>query len=562
MAIYKSFRVLFVSNLSDPLGSIVADLGRYRLPIVQGVHRDTTNHVWTLPGQLPALGLFAEELPSNSSCILFNQGASTISNVHLAELTNIITGINYIEHIPSSSTYLVFYNDSGAYAYVAAPIPYSEGSSAGGVLSAYGKNGNSLGTVNLEYQWIFFSINDSINRVTSFGAIVADHSDGIITDLEFRLAGDTGNQYSNARVMLTYIGGTQYKQNTIDFLNDCIDEVQPATDPYNNYGESEEGGGEGDADDEQDDIDIPELPPDYASDSKFITLYNPTLTELQNLASYMWSSAFDINTFKKLFANPMDCILGLSLVPVEVPNGGTKTVTVGNISTGITMQTAASQFVEVDCGTLNVKEFWGAYLDYEPYTKAEIYLPYIGIHAISVDDIMDKAVNVVYHVDILSGACVAYIKCDDTILYQFIGSCSAHIPVTGNDYASMISGVISIAGSIGSMVATGGASAPLAATAIASTAVNSMKPNIEKSGSLSGAGGLMSVQTPYLILTRPRLCVPGEQNTYLGYPAFITVTMGDLSGYTEVEAVHLENMSATVNEVTEIENMLKNGVIF
>ena len=561
MAIYKSFRVLFVSDLADPLGSIVSDLGRVRLPIVQGVHRDTESHTWTLPSQLPALGLFAEELPTNSFCILFNQGESTISNVHLTDLTNIITGIRYIEHIPSSATYLVFYNDSGAYAYTMNTMPYGEGNTSTGFLSAFDKNGDSLGTININYSWLFYSGNN-LSRTTSFGAIVADFTDNIITDLEYRLSGSTGNAYVNATVSLTYIGGTTYKQATIDFLNDCIDEVQPATDPYNNYSESDEGGGEGDADDEQDDVDIPDLPPDYASDSKFITLYNPTLSELQNLASYMWSSAFDIATFKKLFANPMDCILGLSLVPVAVPNGGTKTVTVGNISTGISMQTAASQFVEVDCGTLNVKEFWGAYLDYEPYTKAEIYLPYIGIHAISVDDIMDKAVNVVYHVDILSGACVAYIKCDDTILYQFIGACSAHIPVTGNDYASMISGVISIAGAIGSMVATGGASAPLAATAIASTAVNSMKPNIEKSGSLSGAGGLMSVQTPYLILTRPRLCVPGKQNTYLGYPAFISVTMGDLSGYTEVEAVHLENMSATANEVTEIENILRSGVIF
>lgn len=343
---------------------------------------------------------------------------------------------------------------------------------------------------------------------------------------------------------------------------DGIPPYVATTDPYEKDGASNTGGGEGDLDNTGDDIEIPDLPQDSASDSKFITLFNPSLAELQSLATYMWSTSFDLDTFKKLFANPMDCILGLSIVPVEVPNGGSRVVTVGNISTGVSMNTAASQYVEVDCGTLNVNEYWGAYLDYEPYTKAEIYLPYIGTHAISVDDIMNKAVHVVYHVDILSGACAAYVEVDGTVLYQFIGQCASSIPVTGRDWTNMINGVLSIAGAIGSMVATGGASAPMATGVIASTAVNMMKPNIEKSGSMSGTGGLMAVQTPYIILTRPRQAIPADQNTYMGYPAFITVSMDDLEGYTEVEHVHLEGMSATANEVAEIESLLLKGVVF
>lgn len=360
---------------------------------------------------------------------------------------------------------------------------------------------------------------------------------------------------------LNFYTDTTDIQGVLDFW-DGIPPYVSTTDPYEEGGESNTGGGEGDLDNTSDDIEIPDLPQDSASDSRFITLFNPSLAELQSLASYMWSTSFDLDTFKKLFANPMDCILGLSIVPVEVPNGGSRVVTVGNISTGVSMNTAASQYVEVDCGTLNVNEYWGAYLDYEPYTKAEIYLPYIGTHAISVDDIMNKSVHVVYHVDILSGACAAYVEVDGTVLYQFIGQCASSIPVTGRDWTNMINGVLSIAGAIGSMVATGGASAPMATGVIASTAVNMMKPNIEKSGAMSGTGGLMAVQTPYIILTRPRQAIPAHQNTYMGYPAFITVSMDDLEGYTEVEHVHLEGMSATANEVAEIESILLKGVVF
>lgn len=340
------------------------------------------------------------------------------------------------------------------------------------------------------------------------------------------------------------------------------EDIDPTiTDPFNPGGSSGTGGGVGDFDGTSDPIDFPALPTLSSADTGFITLFNPTLDEMKNLANYMWSDLFDIATWKKLFADPMDAILGLSIVPVAVPDGGQKVVTVGNVSTGISMNIAKSQFVEVDCGTLNVNEYWGAYLDYSPYTEAELYLPYIGTHALKTDDIMGKSIHVKYHIDILSGACCAYVKCGDSILYEFVGQGSCSIPITGNDWTNVINGALTIGASVGTMMAIGGASAPMISSA-ASAAVNSLKPTVERSGSVSGMGGILGIQNPYLILTRPRQALPKNQNLYMGYPSFITSKLGDLSGYTEVEAVHLENIPATEAEISEIENILKDGVIF
>lgn len=335
------------------------------------------------------------------------------------------------------------------------------------------------------------------------------------------------------------------------------------SDPLSPGGTSGAGGGQGSFSGTGDAIAIPSLPTLGAVSTGFITIFNPTLSQLASLASYMWdSSLFDLSTWQKLWADPMDAILGLSIVPVQVPNGGTASVKVGNISTGVAMTKAAAQYVEVDCGTLSVKEYWGAYLDYDPYTKAEIYLPYIGTHALSVDDIMGKAVHVVYHVDILSGACCAYVKCGSSVLYTFIGQCSSSIPISGTDFTNVINGVLSAGVSIGSMVATGGATAPMAVPSLASTAVNGLKPTVEKSGAMAGTGGMMGIQTPYLILTRPRQALPEKQNSFTGYPSFITRKLGDLTGYTEIETIHLENVPATESELSEIESLLKGGVIF
>lgn len=346
------------------------------------------------------------------------------------------------------------------------------------------------------------------------------------------------------------------------FLLGGLSDSSSGGNPYEPGGSSGTGGGGGSFDNTSTPVDIPNLPTISASHTGFISLYNPTLNQLNELASYLWSDLFQIEGWKKLFANPMDAILGLSILPVAIPSSGTSEVKVGNIGTGIQLTVASSQFVEVNCGSIDVNEYWGAYLDYEPYTQAQIFLPYIGIRPISVDEIMGKTVSVVYHVDILTGACCCFVKCGDSVLYTYNGQCSIPIPITGANYASVVNGVIGVASSVGSLVASGGASAPTAIPGIASSIVNQMKPQIEKSGSISGSAGVLNMQTPYLILIRPRQALPTDQNKFIGYPSLITVKLTELSGYTEVQSIHLENIPATQEELAEIESLLEGGVIF
>lgn len=360
-----------------------------------------------------------------------------------------------------------------------------------------------------------------------------------------------------------FYGSSTNELNSMDIAWPILFKDIPGADnPFYPGGESGVGGGSGSFDNTSEPIDIPNLPSISASSTGFISLFNPTLSQLNELASYLWSDLFEIDGWKKLFADPMDAILGLSILPVSIPSGGIREVKVGNIGTGISLTVAASQFVEVDCGSIDVNEYWGAYLDYEPYTQAQIFLPYIGTRPISVDEIMGKTVRVVYHVDILTGACCCFVKCGDSVLYTYNGQCSIPIPITGANYTSVVNGVISVAASVGSLVATGGASAPIAVPAIASSVVNQMKPQIEKSGSISGSAGVLNMQTPYLILIRPRQALPSKQNEFIGYPSLITVQLTELSGYTEVQSIHLENIPATQEEIAEIQSLLEGGVIF
>lgn len=380
-------------------------------------------------------------------------------------------------------------------------------------------------------------------------------SDGYVVKYDINMAG------KSASISHFHYASLEDSAKIIAWLQSLPDAPE-SEDPYKPGGYSSSGtGSSGTFSRPGDAVDFPSMPSLSAVDANLITLYNPSLSDIRALGSYLWSNNIT-DIFNKLFADPMDAILGLSIVPCSVPHAGNRQVYVGNVGTGVSMPVVTSQYVEIDCGSLNISEFFGSYLDYSPHTKIEIYLPYIGVRALDANECMGKTIAVKYHVDILSGACCAYIKCGTSVLYHFIGQCSASIPINSQDFTSVINGILGIAGAIGTTVATGGASAPMAVSTLASTAINGgLTPNIEKSGSVSGMGGFFGIQYPYLIITAPKQCLPERQNSFLGYPSFVTTTLETLSGFTQIEEIHLENVPATNDELDEIYRLLKEGVL-
>lgn len=373
---------------------------------------------------------------------------------------------------------------------------------------------------------------------------------------------------------LGYSDATLYNSN-----HKMDDDLSDPNDPFDDDDDSDEGGGTGGDDQDNwdndgDDIPVPGLPDLSAVDTGFITLFNPTVAQLQSLASYMWSGLFDLDTFRKIVADPMDVILGLSIVPVDVPASSVAEVKVGNISTGVYMLKASSQYVELNCGTIKISEKDHSYLDYSPYTKVTIILPYIGAQELSIDELNGETIGVVYHVDVLSGACVAFITIGGNVVHQYAGQCAVSIPITSKDFTQTIQAICQLVGSgIGAGVgiaATGGMSAPLAgamvAGGISSAASGAMnvvnsKPTFSKTGSIAGAGGLLSVQKPYLIFERPKKCKPANQQIYTGYPSIITRSLGSLSGFTQVREIHLDGIPCTDAERDEMLQIMREGII-
>lgn len=338
--------------------------------------------------------------------------------------------------------------------------------------------------------------------------------------------------------------------------------VHSPPDPYEEEGgANEEEGGQGEnVEDDEMGIEEPQYP--SATSTGFCRIFCPSLTDLQNLSSYLWGPLFDLSTVKRLFADPMDSILGLSRVPVSLI-GTQANVYVGGVNTGLTMPQVSDQIYTLSLGSLTVNERWGSYLDYEPYTKYSIYLPFIGFRELAADDIVGQQLGLIYTIDILSGACVAKLQAGANMLYQWGGQCAAQVPINAANWDSVFRSAVSAVSGVVTSAITGGSAGPVLAGAVASAATQavSMKPTINRGGGLSGTAGMMGNLRPYIIRTMPEQAIPGRQNHFIGYPAFITKTLGDISGYNEIASVHLEGVPATEDELTEIEYLLKGGVI-
>ena len=463
------------------------------------------------------------------------------------------------------------YNDNGALRY-SAVSNYIAGSQSTFVTYSQGGNNNRV-----QYNVIIFPEDIiSSDGTVNVDKYIESEINYKVPELEVILyTPDDFTSVSDCRVTVvqnakSYLTGLVADLNGFKF-NGVGDTVEDTDNPYGTGGNSGTGGGNGSIinPDETDGADIPDLPGISAANLGFITMYNPTAAQLKSLNDFMWSNVFDLNTYKKLFSDPMESIIGLSIIPVAPTIGGSKNVMFGTIDSNVHMSYLSTQYVQLDCGSVDIEEWIGSFLDYSPYTKISIYLPYIGIHDLSPDDIMDGSIQVVYNIDCLSGACGCFIKHSSRgVLYSFNGSCISNIPLTAINFSSAIqnavSAVCSGAGIIAG-IATGAApvtamSAAGLINSAANTAMNS-KPSVQRSGSLGGSAGILSIQKPYVIIERPNMSVPSSIQNYVGQTSNITMGLGGCSGFTMVEYIHLHDIPATSDEVKEIESLLKEGVI-
>lgn len=411
---------------------------------------------------------------------------------------------------------------------------------------------------------------------------------------------ENGTKYNTIGVTRRNSGGTynlrfQHPSNWTTYQGywNVLLSQQPTTldDPYITQPTDQPVGGYGPGDYTSDEDLPPSLPGVSAAQSGFVSLWNPTLPELKSLSTYIWNDSWWVNQWHHIVANPLDVILSLGIIPFAPATSETKSEVVfgSGGSSGVECYKITDQMYIIPMGSVHITGRSQSYMDYSPYCKASIFLPYCGTYALDVDDIMDADVDLEYHVDIYTGACVAYLTITRTnadgssvhdVMYQFTGNMLATIPVTGQDHRQFLQSLLFMGASIAATVATAGSAAPAiegaaaagdavaispALTGVAAgSAINtvmSMKPNVMRSGNLSSNAGMLGKQTPTITMTWSNLCRPDTEYEQVGMPVYKSGTLSDFQGFTVVNSVHMENIYCTETERDMIAQALAKGVI-
>ena len=357
-----------------------------------------------------------------------------------------------------------------------------------------------------------------------------------------------------------------------------LEHVYAPDNPYDDHQPDGNEGGDGGFDNDSDPTPIPDLPDIDITANGGLKLYKCTNTDIAALISYLNSNTPG-DAVLKMWQNPIQSVLACYYLPYPVTVKGAANITALGMDTGVSAYTAkpwqdwplGSIYVDYSCGN--------CFLDFEPYSSCSIYLPFIGMRKLNMDEVVGKSVGVTYQFDNTSGACVAYVTVNDSVRYSYSGSCAVGIPLTQQNWgqfyvAAATAAAGALAGGIGAVAGAASAGGGLAGAKAAGAALGegiqaggglgslNAKPTIRRSGSICGAASALAYPAPYLIIEYPDKAKVANPAPVTGLACGRTLSLGSLSGYNVIEHVHLDNIGATGPELDEIERLLYEGVIF
>lgn len=353
---------------------------------------------------------------------------------------------------------------------------------------------------------------------------------------------------------------------------------------------------------QSDTIDIPNgTVASPATATGFFTRYLADTNTISTFGRWLWTTDLGLQVAKAvislIYGDPAQSVISLMSYPFNIASlpgvlQSTGNIIWGNFNSNIVSDVLNSQASQIDWGTIQLSEYWGNFLDYSPHTKVSLYLPWgTGFVDLDPGECLPGTLNVKTNIDFSKGSCVHNVIGNGNLIGSFAGQCAQQIPVLSSDFASKVAGLVTAAAAGISASAVGGAGvlaeaamgfpnatisggddkvlasfsdAKRAAGRIATTslAINRHPVNVTRNGGFTDGSAALGCQYPYVIISRPKQSMPEQYGSHFGYPSNIYRQLGTLRGYTEVGEIHLEGIPATDAELSELDRILKGGVIF
>ena len=172
---------------------------------------------------------------------------------------------------------------------------------------------------------------------------------------------------------------------------------------------------------------------------------------VEKLADDLWTicselSSSDFEHFEGklkdefLTQNPIDCIISLQRFPFQIPSLITTKapIRLGKSEGSAQGYTTYYMFNTIlFSGKQIFPRFGNCFLDYEPYTSYEIYVPFCGTRKLRAEDLIGHTLNVRMQIDLITGSCTAYIMADQLVIETLNGSCAVDQQLSGAQTATM-----------------------------------------------------------------------------------------------------------------------------
>lgn len=297
--------------------------------------------------------------------------------------------------------------------------------------------------------------------------------------------------------------------------------------------------------------------PTWNGGTSLYTLFKMNFSQIEDLITYLCSNTWQSAVTNLGLGNVFGAIAKCITVPFDVSSSIDKwsTMKILGIDTGLTIDGVVNHLQRINCGTITIDRYFGDFKDYAPYTKCFIYLPYIGVNEISINQVQGKELNLVYGVDLLDGSCVARISADNKQLYSFSGNMATEYPIVGKTPSSPLAAATNILGDISgnsTLVATVGLLGSVLTGQNSSSAFQTV-------GGVAGNWGNVGVLTPFVYLERPVQSIPNNYGSSFGWTCNKYLKLDALRGYTEVdESIHLST-TATDEEKEMLKEILTSG---
>lgn len=284
-----------------------------------------------------------------------------------------------------------------------------------------------------------------------------------------------------------------------------------------------------------------------------------------------------------LFKDPSQFFVSLKVYPFDVSKFyyGNATAPTGSLYLGSNQIPNATGVLFPDgtyyhhMGTYTIPRKYNNYLDYAPYTKLEIYLPFVGVINLDTNVVMGKEIRIFLSIDFDTGQGTYWIvkhesdqgEREGDLIQSSNTQIGFEIPLgssNANENAkTMLASAITLVGGVVTSIATENPLPLIMGGLNFGKSIGMLQERISKGCNGSGKSALVSPSNIYIIRTTN---IPScDQLSYAsvkGLPLNQVRRLGDLSGFTIVSNFHLENFNNTLKqELDKISTLLKTGVI-